>query len=134
MSLVPKKEHWTSQDLVEGLCTLDQVGMPIEPETDDTPVTPTVRSMVEKSISPKRQAAFNQWADQNPGVYFPLVMKSGLTTLMKDETKPLPSIDEITTESLQTLDSATLKRILLASEGITKQSALDYAKAALRGE
>jgi hypothetical protein len=128
MPFSPKKEHWTSQDLIEGHCTLDQVGMPIA-------TAPTVE--IEGPNSDWTKAAFHSmggkagfiaYCKANPAQMWPQLVKLNLPQLLK-ESEPTTKLEDIPLEALDNMSSVEVKRLLLASQGITTKSQLEELRA-----
>ena len=128
-------ERWTLTEL-EDKCLPSYLLGTIKPPSawNEAPVTAPpldaqtqaeiMAKLVEGSVTPQTQLDFNKWAAANPNAYFPLLAKHNLTRNLKESPKALPKLDEITDEQIATLSSAELKRVLLASVGVTKKSQL----------
>lgn len=129
MSFTLKKETWTSQDLVEGRCSLDEVGMPItpdvEPRTGELDKDAILDKLVENSVTPKTQAGFNKWAEANPHSYYPMLAKHNLARLAKEQIKSLPDIAVLTEAEIEAYSSNDVKRMLLKSVGVTTKQQAD---------
>jgi hypothetical protein len=127
--------NYQIDDVVAGRCTLEQVGTPkpeviLEPSAKDQ----ILEDLVANSITPKTQAGFNKWAEQNPSLYYPMLAKHNLARLAKEQSPSLPKLEELSLADLNAYSSADIKRMLLNSVGITTkdqaQAALDRGRAA----
>ena len=114
---------YTYQDYQTGACELEEVGMDIPESTpnEDLNMGELIKSAMAAAGG---RAAFEAEARKNPSALFQAVLKMGVAQAAKRETVPPPQLDDLTDNDIQTLDSATLKRILLTSIGITKKSEL----------
>lgn len=119
MSFTPKKEYWTSQDLVEGQCTLGQVGMPIAQDA-----SPSIE--IEGPNSDWTKAAFHgmggkagfiAYCKANPAQMWPQLVKANLPQLLK-EAEPPRTLYDISDEELRTMSSMEIKRYLVESRDI----------------
>ena len=118
--------NYQIEDVVNGLCTMEQVGTPKpeSPPLDAQTQAEIMAKLVEGSVTSQTQLDFNKWAQANPHAYFPLLAKHNLTRNLKEQPKALPKLDDLTDEDISTLSTADLKRILLTSAGVTKKSQL----------
>ena len=124
---------YTYEDALSGKCEHWQVGTEVLescPETskndDDVEQRPlNMAALIQSAYNAAGgEAAFNQEAKKNPSALFQAVLKMGVLQAAKQETPPPPQLEELTDSDIQALDSTTLKRILLASVGITKKAQL----------
>lgn len=119
MSLVPKKEFFTSQDLVDGLCTMDQVGLPvvappIAPPPDSENYTDWLAGAFQGMGG---KAGFIAYAKANSNAVWPLLIKNGLAAFLKEDVKP-KTIYDLSDEDILNMDTLELKKIFLASKDI----------------
>ena len=112
---------FTLNDYHEGRCTIDQIGENIPEKASVEPLN--MAALIQSAYNAAGgEAAFNQEAKKNPSALFQAVLKMGVLQAAKQALPAPPSLDELTDTDIQTLDSTTLKRILLASVGIAKKS------------
>ena len=114
---------YTFQDYENGRCELEEVGMDIPESPPDEDLN--MASLVKNALAAVGgREAFEAEAKKNPTALFQAVLKMGVAQAAKQETPALPQLDELTDSDIQSMDSTSLKRILLASVGITKKSQL----------
>lgn len=114
---------YTYQDYQNGACELEDVGQDIPERAPDEALN--MASLVQSALSAAGgRAAFEAEFRKNPGALYQAVLKMGVAQAAKHETPPPPLLGELTDNDIQSLDSVTLKRILLAHAGITKRSEL----------
>ena len=107
----PKEPRWSAIDQLNGLCTKDQVGS-TKPEGFGESGTVDMESALEAAYARMGgNAAFTEWAADNPGMVYPLMIKLGLTELSKRETeRPL---HEYSNEELEVMSTAELARLMV---------------------
>lgn len=122
---------YTYEDALAGKCEPYQIGSEIinnEPNStkNDNDVEQRPLNMAALIQSAYNAAggeeAFNREAKKNPSALFQAVLKMGVLQAAKQETPAPPQLDNLTDADIEALDSTTLKRILLASVGISKKS------------
>lgn len=112
---------FTFEDYQKGLCELEEVGseMPERPTSEPLNMAALIQSAYNAAGG---EEAFNREAKKNPSALFQAVLKMGVLQAAKQETPAPPQLDNLTDADIEALDSTTLKRILLASVGISKKS------------
>ena len=122
--------NYQIEDVVNGLCTMEQVGTPKPeaPPLDAQTQAEIMAKLVEGSVTEQTQQDFNKWAQQNPNAYFPLLAKHNLTRNLKESPKALPKLDEITDEEIASLSSNELKRVVLNWAGLKTAGELNKAR------
>ena len=112
---------FTFEDYQKGLCELEEVGseMPERPTSEPLNMAALIQSAYNAAGG---EEAFNREAKKNPSALFQAVLKMGVAQAAKQETPAPPQLDDLTDSDIQSMDSTSLKRILLASAGITKKS------------
>ena len=131
MSIDAESPKWTGHDAIQGLCDLDQVGSP-KPQVLSTQLTsPPALDMVGLIEAAHHHIggteAFIASAKKNPELLFQAMLKMGVALAAK-ESEALPDPHQLTQAQLEELSTDTLKRILLAGEGITTKDQLQSAK------
>ena len=121
---------WTTQDLLDGKCNMDQVGSP-KPNAPPPETQPPALDMVSLIEAAHHHIggteAFIASAKKNPELLFQAMLKMGVALAAK-ESEALPDPHQLTQAQLEELSTDTLKRILLAGEGITTKDQLQSAK------
>lgn len=113
--------QYTFEDYQKGLCELEEVGSDIPERPSEEPLN--MAALIQSAYNAVGgTVAFNAEAKKNPSALFQAVLKMGVAQAAKQETPALPQLDELTDSDIQSMDSTSLKRILLASVGITKKS------------
>ena len=118
---------WTIEDVVNGHCTMDQVGSPkpggldtSTPKNMEAPSTDWIKSAFQGMGGRK---AFVDYCKANPATMWPLLLKGGLAQFLKDD--PLPkSVTELTDAEIESMSTNDLKRVVLRHIGITRKSDL----------
>ena len=123
----PWEERYGIDDHFNGLCALSQMGSakPIVPTPEPEPeASPTD---IEGPNSDWTKAAFHSmggktgfiaYCKANPAQMWPQLVKLNLPQLLK-ESEPLAKLEEIPLTDLDNMSSVDIKRLLLASQGIT---------------
>ena len=113
--------QYTFEDYQKGLCELEEVGSEIPERPSEEPLN--MAALIQSAYNAVGgTVAFNAEAKKNPSALFQAVLKMGVAQAAKQETPTPPQLDNLTDADIEALDSTTLKRILLASVGISKKS------------
>ena len=121
--------NYQIEDVVEGRCTMDQVGTPKPEDSSDTPSLDLQSALQAAYKKMGSEKAFVEWAKKNPNLVYPMIAKLGIAQVAKTSPPTLPNLEELTDEDIATLSSDDLKRIFLKGTlGITKKSELDALK------
>lgn len=121
--------NYQIEDVVEGRCTMDQVGTPKPEDSSDTPSLDLQSALQAAYKKMGSEKAFVEWAKKNPNLVYPMIAKLGIAQVAKTSPPALPNLEELTDEDIATLSSDDLKRIFLKGTlGITKKSELDALK------
>ncbi len=119
--------NYQIEDVVEGRCTMDQVGTPKPEDSSDTPSLDLQSALQAAYKKMGSEKAFVEWAKKNPNLVYPMIAKLGIAQVAKTSPPTLPNLDDITDEQVATLSSNELKRILLNSVEIKTGKQLDDA-------
>ena len=119
-------ELWTAEDVVNGDCSVLDVGTP-KPITQDSS-SPTTEEL--NMVALIRDAfnhvggteQFKREAAKNPGELYRTMLKMGVAQVAKETPATLPDLDALSEEDMLSLPTATLKLILLKSVGVTRKS------------
>lgn len=118
--------RWSTLDAKQGRCTPEAVGTKrmVLPTTQNL----NVREVVQRALNLMGEDdQLSAYLAERHDIMAPLVAKLGLSDITKEQEPPV-EFEKIPDEVLLTMSTVELKRVLLASEGITKQSQLSDAK------
>lgn len=120
--------NYQIEDVVEGRCTMDQVGTP-KPESQESSSPLDLQAALQSAyIKMGSEKAFTEWAKKNPSLVYPMIAKLGIAQVAKTAPPSLPNIEDLTDEDIATMSTVDLKRIALKAVGITKKSELEKLK------
>lgn len=122
-------EQYTIKDVMEGLCTLDQVGSPKPVAEDSSSSTTEDFDMVALLKAAHNhvggERAFIEQAKRNPAALFNAMLKMGVAMAAKEAPPKLPDLQTLSPSDLEQYSSADLKKMFLASIGVETKSQAD---------
>lgn len=118
-------EIWTAEDVVNGACSVLDVGSPkpIAPSADASPPM-TLVDATEAALNRLGPAKYFEWAEKNAHQFFDQAAKQGISQLAKAQSKPVIDIETLSNEDIAALSTEDIKRNLLRAVGITRKDQL----------
>ena len=102
--------NYQIEDVVEGRCTMDQVGTPKPEDPSDTPSLDLQSALQAAYKKMGSEKAFVEWAKKNPNLVYPMIAKLGIAQVAKESAPPLPDLEALTDEQIASMSSNDLKR------------------------
>lgn len=120
--------NYQIEDVVEGRCTMDQVGTP-KPLAPESSAPLDLQGALQSAyIKMGSEKAFTDWAKKNPSLVYPMIAKLGIAQVAKESAPPLPDLEALTDEQIATMSSTDLKRCLLNYMEVKTGKQLDALK------
>lgn len=119
--------RWSSADARRGLCSETAVGTYREVLSTLPQANANALEIVQQALNQVGAQEMAAYLADRLDILAPKVAQLGLNGLVKDDKQPV-KFEDLTTDDLDAMSSTDIKRLLLASEGITTKAQVEALK------